>query len=104
MMDLLDLAQMENNTFKLNKVFFSLPDAIKQACEIVSHQARTKNLQLLGPMMQQSEEQYFDQIYGDRNRLVQVVTNFLSNSVKFSNKNSKIIVKICILQKQVLQN
>ena len=31
MMDLLDLAQLENNSFKLNKVFFSFTDACKQA-------------------------------------------------------------------------
>ena len=28
MLDLLDLAQIENNTFKLNKAFFSLPQTI----------------------------------------------------------------------------
>jgi tyrosyl-tRNA synthetase len=31
MMDLLDLAQMENNTFKLNKDFFSIFDGVPQA-------------------------------------------------------------------------
>jgi hypothetical protein len=35
MMDLLDLAQMENNTFKLNKDFFNLFDVIKNAFGIV---------------------------------------------------------------------
>ena len=30
MMDLLDLAQIEKSTFKLNKEFFSLFDVIKQ--------------------------------------------------------------------------
>jgi signal transduction histidine kinase len=44
MMDLLDLAQMENNTFKLNKAFFSLSDAIKQAYQVVCHTAENKNL------------------------------------------------------------
>jgi len=29
MNDLLDLAQIENNTFKLNKAFFSMPEGIK---------------------------------------------------------------------------
>jgi hypothetical protein len=29
MMDLLDLAQMENNTFKMNKAFFSIFEAIE---------------------------------------------------------------------------
>lgn len=31
MMDLLDLAQMENNTFKINKANFALMDVIKDA-------------------------------------------------------------------------
>jgi hypothetical protein len=38
-MDLLDLAQMENNTFKLNKSFFSVFDAIDKAFNVVSHVA-----------------------------------------------------------------
>ena len=37
MMDLLDLAQMENNTFKLNKGYFSLEDIIQKASSIVNH-------------------------------------------------------------------
>ena len=31
MMDLLDFAQIEKNTFKLNKEFFSIFDVIQQA-------------------------------------------------------------------------
>ncbi len=97
MMDLLDLAQIENNTFRLNKAFFSLPEAVQQACQVVSHNAHCKNLTVIGPVMKHDEEQYFGQIYGDRSRLVQVVTNFLSNSIKFSNKDSKIIVSLKII-------
>lgn len=47
MMDLLDLAQIENNTFKLNKAFFSLTGAVEQAFSIVKHAAQRKNLELL---------------------------------------------------------
>ena len=42
MMDLLDLAQMEKNTFKLNKDFFSLYEVIKQAFTLVAHVANKK--------------------------------------------------------------
>jgi len=42
MMDLLDLAQMENNTFKLNKVYFSLYDVIEKAFGVVGHVADKK--------------------------------------------------------------
>ena len=35
MMDLLDLAQMENSTFRLNKSFFSMHDVVNTAFGIV---------------------------------------------------------------------
>lgn len=42
MMDLLDLAQLENNTFKINKEPFSLPELIKNAFMVVQHIADAK--------------------------------------------------------------
>jgi len=42
MCDLLDLAQMENNTFKLNKTYFSFPKLIEKAFSVVSHVAQKK--------------------------------------------------------------
>ncbi len=43
-MDLLDLAQMENNTFKLNKDFFSIFDVIDNAFKILSHVSQNKRI------------------------------------------------------------
>lgn len=42
MMDLLDFAQLEKNTFKLNKIYFSIFDVIEQAFAMVSHIAEKK--------------------------------------------------------------
>jgi hypothetical protein len=50
MMDLLDLAQMENNTFKLNKGFFSIFDVINQAFSLVGHVANKKKVALEHPI------------------------------------------------------
>jgi hypothetical protein len=44
MMDLLDLAQMENNTFKLNKSYFSIMGVIERAFSVVSHVADKKSV------------------------------------------------------------
>ena len=42
MMDLLDLAQANNNTFKVNEDVFSLLSIIKKAFKVVSHIAKLK--------------------------------------------------------------
>lgn len=54
--------------------------------------------------MQANEIEFFEQIYGDKSRLIQVIINFLSNSIKFSNQGSKIIIELEILQQHILQN
>lgn len=46
MLDLLDLAQMEKSTFKLNKEFFSVPDTVKKSFGILQHIAERKNVKL----------------------------------------------------------
>lgn len=45
--DLLDLAQMEKNTFSLNKNFFSLYDAVNQAFDILKPSAALKKVDLV---------------------------------------------------------
>lgn len=44
MLDLLDLAQMGNNKFKLNKDFFSLNTVIDNAISVVQHLAERKHV------------------------------------------------------------
>lgn len=66
MMDLLDLAQLENSTFNLNKDFFSIFDVINRAFSLVSHVAEKKNVTLQNPkVMNPQEKFYFSSIYGD---------------------------------------
>lgn len=47
MLDLLDLAQMENSTFKLNKEYFSVYDVINRAFDVVNHIAEKKKVKLI---------------------------------------------------------
>jgi signal transduction histidine kinase len=68
MMDLLDLAQMENNTFKINKANFALVDVIKDAFKVVQHSAKQKKIKLLVQDLKEEEKIYFEAIFGDRNR------------------------------------
>ena len=47
MMDLLDLAQMENSTFRLNKSFFNISKIIQKAFGVVRHVAELKKIELV---------------------------------------------------------
>ena len=49
MMDLLDLAQMEKNTFKLNKDFFSIFDVISKAFMLLDHVSNKQQVTLKMP-------------------------------------------------------
>lgn len=84
MMDLLDFAQLEKNTFKLNKAYFSIFEVIDQAFAVVGHIAAKKNIRLVPPELDPQLHPYFSRIYGDKHRFIQVLINFLSNSLKFS--------------------
>lgn len=104
MMDLLDLAQMENNTFKLNKSFFSVFEAIDKAFSVVDHVAKRKSVTLERIVLEDSNnDHYYSQIYGDEGRFMQVIINFLSNSLKFSGYGSKIKVFLRMLENQTIK-
>ena len=51
----------------------------------------------------EQEITYYSAIYGDQNRFLQVIINFLSNSLKFSPTDSKIKVQLKMLENQTLK-
>jgi signal transduction histidine kinase len=46
MMDLLDLAQLDNNSFKINNQDYSLPEVIDEAFKVVGHIATSRRITL----------------------------------------------------------
>jgi len=44
------------------------------------------------------EQKMYEQIYGDKNRFLQVIINFLSNSLKFSAPRSEIHIHLKLLE------
>jgi len=97
MLDLLDLAQMESRSLKINNEYFNLNEIIEQAFMIVSHVSTMKTI-ALEKKVDSPKESFFKSIFGDDRRYLQILVNFLSNALKFSPKGNKIIVELKLNQ------
>ena len=81
--DVLDLAKIEAGKVEWTMQDVSLFDIVQSAVNATSALAKDKGLDVrLAP---QGEDFH---VYGDQDRLVQVVTNLLSNSIKFTDEGS----------------
>lgn len=82
--DILDYSKIEAGKFVLNSVEFSLRVLIKDVFELFRVAATRKKLDFRSEV----EESIPDRLRGDAVRLRQILTNFLSNAVKFTSGGS----------------
>lgn len=78
--DVLDYSRILSGRITLKPDFFDLRSAIEQALEAFGSMAQTKGLELTCVVDQLLPKR----IRGDRERLLQVLTNLFSNAIKFS--------------------
>jgi signal transduction histidine kinase/DNA-binding response OmpR family regulator len=81
--DVLDLAKIEAGKFTWNMESLSVQDVIERATAATSSLLEAKKLALV-----QSIQPGLPEITGDRDRLIQVVINLISNAVKFTDSGS----------------
>lgn len=95
--DLLDLAKLENNSFNINNEYFDLTKTIYEAFQIISYQATANNIELEAEIDDPKNMHILKHIYGDERRFLQILLNFLSNSLKFSMEGGKVKVRVNIM-------
>ncbi|KAM3143594.1 hypothetical protein pb186bvf_004356 [Paramecium bursaria] len=86
--DLLDLAQIKNNSFTVNKNTFDIVELCNQASEMFQIQAKQKNIQI---KVEANVNRLF--INTDKNRVKQIFMNLLGNALKFT-QQGQISLKI----------
>ena len=81
--DVLDLAKIEAGKMEWNQENVSMPDVVERAIAATTSLFDNKNLKLI----KQIETDVPD-ILGDSDKLIQVIINLISNSIKFTDKGS----------------
>ena len=84
--DILDMANIESNTFELKKAEFDCSKLLQQAADIVIYSADDKNQKLTVHV----DENIPTRAMGDERRLIQVLINLLSNAIKFTPEKGNI--------------
>jgi two-component system sensor histidine kinase/response regulator len=86
--DLLDISKIESGKLKFNKELFSMDDLLDNTIEIMRQSEPEFTITRTGRVNQP--------VFGDENRIEQVIINFLTNAVKYAPGTSeiKIFVKL----------
>lgn len=97
--DIRDLSKIQSGTLRIDRTVLTLKDVIDEAIEVVSDLAQTNKLYLnseVAPSVPTS-------VAGDPNRIRQIITNFLTNSLKFT-KQGGITVKVWEVSRRANQS
>jgi len=94
--DLLDLAKLENNTFTLTNEPFDLAKTVYEAFDILLHQANERKIGLRAKIDSKDNLRFIQHLYGDQRRYLQILLNFISNSLKFTDRKGFITVVISV--------
>ena len=84
--DLLDIAHLEKNQFGLQFGLISMNDIVSKTAQDMQPQAKDKQIDIL------LDTKPLPQIWGDEERLTQVITNLLANAIKFTPQKGTITI------------
>lgn len=87
--DVLDLSKIEAGKLVLDYIAFDLNETIEEILQILAHGAHEKGLELLHIIYSDVPRH----LLGDPQRLKQILTNLISNAIKFSD-NGNVVVRV----------
>jgi len=87
--DILNISRIESGLVKVDKKLVSLAMVIREQMQMIKGYTDEKNIKIIVP-----EPILYDQIYGDKDMISQVVVNLLSNAVKYTPDGGTVTIGI----------
>ena len=94
--DMLDLSQLESGSFKLVKEEFFIDELITATMKKFAAVVNDKNIKLDINVLDKVK------VYADWTRMEQVITNFITNAIRYTDENGTIIVSMEDIEDKVL--
>lgn len=85
--DILDFSKIESGKLTLERVDFSVRDLLEESAQLVALRAQSKGLELVACL----SEDLRSHVVGDPGRIRQVLTNLLTNAVKFTERGEVVL-------------
>lgn len=82
--DVLDLSKVESGRLDIEEIPFSLSVVVQDVCKMLSFAAERKNIQFESDVQEKIEQDLA--VIGDPGRVRQILTNLLTNSIKFTSE------------------
>ncbi|MCL2247680.1 MAG: ATP-binding protein [Oscillospiraceae bacterium] len=93
--DILDVSKIEANKYSLSGVKFSLRELLTHVRDLMNYRVEQKQQRMVFSV----DPALPDAFIGDDQRLMQVITNLLSNSVKFTSEGGSITLNLVAKEK-----
>ena len=96
--DILDFSKIEAGKIELEKVGFDIRKEAEETLELLAEMAHSKNLELICAI----PSNFPTQVQGDPLRFRQILTNLVSNAIKFT-QAGEVIIRACLLSENEYQ-
>jgi len=92
--DLLDVTKINSGRLQFNKTWFDFNQAVKETIEDLQHTTNKHTLV--------EDFSHTGQIYSDKDRISQVITNLITNAIKYSPHSEQIIISTKLENNEVV--
>ena len=96
--DLIDISRIESGEMKMSFRYFPVNDFLSQAVEDLRPLAARKDIRLVVENLPPEPEQ----MYGDRERLKQVMINLVDNAVKYTEPGGTVTIRVALDSQQCM--